>query len=320
MAPPTLAEVRAWARAEGIDVPDRGNLKKSVWTRYEAAHPPNVLAGRAAADELGDEGELTAADLPPADEPPAPPPAAPSAPASTAPASTGERRPRRPPRASASSAAAAVRGRVVKLFGGDGKPKRRGPRIKLDQFAENMWTDAAAAAPWPPLQKILTVQAPMAAETFDGAVAGTFIDPACQAAARVDKALRAVDGLLGPPLITAWICAFGRREVLPDGRIGDYDMRTKLGFGLLKYSLMQMDQITTTNLERVQARAEQMAGRAAAADAMIAFLFAPPPPPPAEAEAAAAAASSANGDGPPVPGFIYPQAPGMDDAGAGPGR
>ncbi|MDD7940084.1 ERCC4 domain-containing protein [Actinomycetospora lutea] len=35
---PSTAEVRAWARAEGIEVPDRGRLRPEVWERYRAAH------------------------------------------------------------------------------------------------------------------------------------------------------------------------------------------------------------------------------------------------------------------------------------------
>jgi ERCC4 domain/Lsr2 len=36
--PPTTAEVRAWARQQGIDVPDRGRLRPEVWEEYAAAH------------------------------------------------------------------------------------------------------------------------------------------------------------------------------------------------------------------------------------------------------------------------------------------
>jgi hypothetical protein len=35
---PSTAQVRAWARSEGIDVPDRGRLRPEVWERYRAAH------------------------------------------------------------------------------------------------------------------------------------------------------------------------------------------------------------------------------------------------------------------------------------------
>jgi len=38
-APPvTTAEVRAWARAHGVDVPDRGRLRPEVWQRYRDRH------------------------------------------------------------------------------------------------------------------------------------------------------------------------------------------------------------------------------------------------------------------------------------------
>lgn len=35
---PTTAHVRAWARAAGLDVPDRGRLRPEVWDAYRAAH------------------------------------------------------------------------------------------------------------------------------------------------------------------------------------------------------------------------------------------------------------------------------------------
>ncbi|PVZ14836.1 ERCC4 domain-containing protein [Actinomycetospora cinnamomea] len=35
---PSTAEVRAWARAQGIAVPDRGRLRPEVWDRYREAH------------------------------------------------------------------------------------------------------------------------------------------------------------------------------------------------------------------------------------------------------------------------------------------
>jgi len=36
---PTTAQVRAWARAMGISVPDRGRLRPEVWDAYRADHP-----------------------------------------------------------------------------------------------------------------------------------------------------------------------------------------------------------------------------------------------------------------------------------------
>jgi hypothetical protein len=36
-AEPTTAEVRAWARSSGLDVPDRGRLRPEIWTAYRRA-------------------------------------------------------------------------------------------------------------------------------------------------------------------------------------------------------------------------------------------------------------------------------------------
>lgn len=38
-ADPSTAQVRAWARAAGLDVPDRGKLRPEVWAAWRDAHP-----------------------------------------------------------------------------------------------------------------------------------------------------------------------------------------------------------------------------------------------------------------------------------------
>ena len=37
--PASVAEVRAWAIAEGMPVADRGRLRPEIWTAWEQAHP-----------------------------------------------------------------------------------------------------------------------------------------------------------------------------------------------------------------------------------------------------------------------------------------
>ncbi len=37
---PSIAEVRAWARGAGLDVPDRGRLRPEVWVAWQRAHIP----------------------------------------------------------------------------------------------------------------------------------------------------------------------------------------------------------------------------------------------------------------------------------------
>lgn len=36
---PSTAEVRAWARTQGLPVPDRGRLRPDIWQAWNSAHP-----------------------------------------------------------------------------------------------------------------------------------------------------------------------------------------------------------------------------------------------------------------------------------------
>jgi hypothetical protein len=38
---PSTAEVRVWARAAGLPVPDRGRLRPEIWQAWHDAHRPN---------------------------------------------------------------------------------------------------------------------------------------------------------------------------------------------------------------------------------------------------------------------------------------
>jgi hypothetical protein len=300
----STTDVRAWALEEGYDVKARGNLPKLVWEQYAQAHPD---------DEASAAGAVTEADYPAADGP----------------GETGETRPRPPARPAGSG----IRGRVAKLFAGPGKAGRKRARIPLDSFAENAWTDLAQVAPWPPLKMILGMQAAYAAAVFDDTVRGTFIDPLVQPVARADQTLRAVDGLLGPPLFTAAICAAhgvetdeaGRPRFGPDGW-PVWDARTKIMFAGLKYSLIQMDKIANLQVEEIEEKAAQMNARAEKADRLIEVMFGMMRRPADQGGAGdgpvpeAAVQQMGNVSRETRPGFLYPVPPAMDDTGADPGR
>ena len=49
---PTTAEVRAWARARGLDVPERGRLRPEIWTAYHRAHTADGAPHSYSAPEL----------------------------------------------------------------------------------------------------------------------------------------------------------------------------------------------------------------------------------------------------------------------------
>jgi hypothetical protein len=306
-----VAEVRAWARANGHDVGVKGRVPDDVQAAYDAAHPP----------ALDEDAGVTEADFPPAPDgdddatTPAPPP--PRRPAR-------ERRPRpvKPTRATG----------WKQLFGTGGKAKAKGPRTDLSEFAEDTWRDLAllTSGIMPPVSRVLTVQAPYAGEVFDTAVKGIpLVDAVLQPVARYSVSLRALNGLLGPAVFTAGICVSGEwvmREdgggpvIGPDGRPVPAP-RTAMMIGGLKYSLLQMSR--TADLSRVQERAEADAERMRQVDRLVDFILGYPPvpvpgqespaPSPQEAPPPAAAPGQVL-----VPSFTYPPPPQMDDIGAGP--
>ena len=49
---PTTAEVRAWARARGLDVSDRGRLRPEIWTAYHRVHTSDGAPHSYGAPEL----------------------------------------------------------------------------------------------------------------------------------------------------------------------------------------------------------------------------------------------------------------------------
>ena len=318
-------DVRQWLREErGYDVPVKGNVRKDWLEEYEAAHPEGGPGGEY------DEG-VTGADFPAASEPEPGPGAEPAAAAAVE-----QPRPKR--------VRPARRKLSERIWGGGDSRKKRprkrsGPRQPLGDFAEGMWTDFAELAPLLPLKRVLYAQAPYAGVVAEENIRGTFLDPVLQPVVRAEGALRAVNGLLGPPLFVLGICLTGRREqvagpggkplVGPDGQpVTDYDPRTKMMFAGLRYSLLQMNRASAARLPAIQERAEELAERGREVDEFIRFLFAMPE----QQQSAAvsmeeeairrAQAMMANGQAqpPPGPGFQYPEPPQMDGTGADPGR
>jgi hypothetical protein len=292
----SMTDVREWARQEGLQVSRKGAISKDLRQRYDDAH-----AEPGTPPEPDYDNGVTEADFPPPFAEPAP----------------AERQPRPP-------APARPAARFQKLFDRGKKSKKKHPRVSLADFAEGVWTDLAQVAPFPPLQRMLAIQSPYAATVFDDVVKGTVLDPLIQPAARADQAFRGLSGLIGPPLFTTAICVLGRREKLADGSPGDFDPRTKMMFGALKYSLMQMGRIADVNAEALAGKTQEMEDRARNADALIALLFAEqfahpagPDDEPSQQEEDNVRRPRQMGG---TPGFLYPQPPGMDGTGADPGR
>lgn len=314
------AEVRAWARDNGLEVSARGAIPSHITEAYEAVQG---AAGNGSYADPGDNAGVTEADFPPpledGDET-----------GSAAPKAPRERRPRavRPSRAKGKG--------WRNVFGGapGAKAKSRGgPRTDLSEFAEDTWRDLAmlSAGVLPPVSKVLTIQAPYAGVVFDEAVRGIpLVDAVLQPIARTSVSLRALNGLLGPAFFTTAICVQGewvlnedKSPVIgPDGRPIP-TQRTALMLGGLKYSLLQMSR--TADLSKVQERAEVDAERMRAVDKLVDFIFGFP-------AAQAQDHSSRSGNAQPqqegprmprpdavlIPTMTYPPPPQMDDLGARP--
>jgi len=341
MATAPITDVRAWARANGYDVKERGMISADIIDAYDDAHRAGpVLAGGAVIESSSypdlDAG-VTEADFPPAGdgapewiEPPGPDQPKPAKP-------TGGRRRRAPAKPKEDAKPRGPGGWVGRLFGGAGSHGRgRHARVSLDDFAQDTWTDLAwLAQPIPPLAKILTIQAPYAGVVFDEQVRGTVVDDALQPMARYAGVFRALNGLVGPPVYVGLICTAGRRVQVtgPDGApvlyppghpeqgrpVLAYDARTQMMFTGLRYSLLQMTKIADVRHEEIQARTEEAAGRARTVDALIESIFAiDGPPQPVSPSGPAAGAQP--GPGWFEPEFTYPEPPQMDSTGADPGR
>jgi hypothetical protein len=268
----TSTDVREWAKTQpGLagQVPERGPLPRTLREAYDAAHP-------APPAEPDYDGGVTEADFPPDESP----------------AAAAEQRPRRV------RGTAKPKGLRERLWGAKttskGKPKPK--RISLTSFVEDAWSDMAwLAAPLPPLQRVLYAQAPYAGVVLEDSVKGTVVDAVLQPVARAETAIRAVNGLMGPPAFVAAIMAKGQRVqvieyVDDDGNphpligadgspVTDYDTPTKFMFMGLKYCLLQMTKVSAVQLRAVQERAEDRLERGREVDRMIAWIFGLPEPP-----------------------------------------
>lgn len=318
MAEPS--EVRAWARGQGLEVSARGAIPADLAAQYEAAHAGNG-SGEYPAPEPDVDAGVTEADFPP-------PLGDSQEPSETVrPRAARERKPRvvkgpaRPGRKNWRQA----------FGGGTAKPRAKGPRTDLSEFAEDVWGDLAllASGVMPPVGRVLGIQAPYAGVVFDEAVRGLpLVDGLLQPIARASVSLRALNGLLGPVVFTTGLCVQGQwaenedgtTAYGPDGRPIPTP-RTAMMLGGLKYSLLQMSR--TADLSKVQERAEVNAERMRSVDMLVDFIMGYPPanaPAPAPGGYPDPSGPRSPSEGAPgqvlVPTFVYPPPPAMDDTGA----
>lgn len=170
----TAADVRAWLRESGEDVPARGPLAQADIDRYEAAHAPGPDYPEGMTDA---DFDLTEPEPPPVE-------------------------PETRPRTVATVKPAARFGNWRKAQGKKkGKPK---PRVPVDDLIAAVWRGLAGVArPLPATSRLLKIQAPVAGVILEDTVKGTVVDHWLQPLARTSKNAEAVFALAGPPILVA---------------------------------------------------------------------------------------------------------------------
>ena len=264
----TTTDVREWARAKGIDIGAHGRIPKAIADQYNS----EVLAETGTPEEEdfpgpGDayDGGVTAADFPP--EPPPEPPGHPA-----------EIKPRRIRPAKTGGVLARLR---KPKTGKPARPARKLPRVSLAGLIEDAWSQMAwAAAPIPPMQRLLYAQAPFAGVALEDALRGTIADRMLQPVARAEEKAKAVGGLVMPPVALLAVLATAPAPT----EIRNEDGSTVLAFPEptlahktalvnLRWSLCIMAETGHIHLEEYKAKAEAAQARGRQADEFMAWIL-----------------------------------------------
>lgn len=267
----TTTDVREWARAKGIDIGGHGRIPRDIQEQYNS----EILAETGTPDEdfpdLADiyDGGITAADFPP--EPPPEPAGHPD-----------EVKPRRiRPPARTGGVLARIRGPKTGKTGKTARPARKLPRISLAGLIEDAWSQMAwAAAPIPPMQRLLYAQAPFAGVALEDALRGTVADRLLQPVARAEEKAKAVGGLVMPPAALLAVLATAPQPT----EITNEDGTTVLAFPEpslahktalvnLRWSLCLMAETGKIHLEEYKAKAEAAQARGRQADEFMAWIL-----------------------------------------------
>lgn len=179
----TDAEIRAWARESGVDVPARGKVPDVVRDQYAAANPEADNPGLSADGPAPEHGYAETEQAPtrpvghPDEVPPTPPPS---------------------------------------RFGGVlGRPKSAAVRVRkehrrvsLETLASGAWTflgQMAQSRGLIPTGRALEMQAPVAGMILEDTLRGTVIDRIAQPLARGGESAKELWALLAPPALVTLV-------------------------------------------------------------------------------------------------------------------
>lgn len=255
----SVAEMRAWLKAEGFEPGVKGALKPEHVAAFEDAHPPE------GGPDYPDADFETAFPVVPAE------------------LDGGAARPKEtPPRRSKADRPGMA---FPNPFGNKGtrrkRPRARHARVGTEDLISGAWGVVSRfTRPVPPVSRILAIQAPVAGVLLEPAVKGTAVDRLLQPLARIEQQGKLAGGLIGPPLIVGAItwhlqqCANANPPTEPN------PVFMAAATEMLRESLLLYADVAGPKFaeaaERVQRREAQLGGPV---DDLMAFLFSQPPMP-----------------------------------------
>lgn len=177
----TDAEIRKWARGEGMDVAPRGKVPEDIRAAYDGAHASPDNPGLS---QDGPPPEHGYADAEPV----------PTRPQTAAEGHPDEVAPLPPP----------ARFPGLRRRGGAVREKRQHRRVSLESLAEGAWgvlANITASQGLVPTARALQLQAPIAGMILEDSLRGTVVDRIAQPIARGGEAAKEVGALLGVPVL-----------------------------------------------------------------------------------------------------------------------
>lgn len=245
-------DIRAWAKARGMEVSDRGRIPGAIVEEYEAAHPNGARA-----PEFEDDDEpvlITSQAVPGYTDEPEPEPAEEPAPVV---GRIEERKPQRPRRE-----------RLNRLRAKPKAPdgKKAFPRTSTADLLGMAYSGLgyvfSRSPDLVPVARSMDLIAPAAGEILDDAVKGTIIDTFLQPLARSGDRGRKVGAVTLLPLTTAIVAK--RPELYPGLK------------PVMQMALILSLEVSETPMKRIQKRAEAFQEKFGGIDlgAMLDGLFA----------------------------------------------
>lgn len=275
----TAKEMRVWARGQGMDPPERGQLPREMRVAYETANgvtpdfpteddfgptvfvdPPGADPNDFTYDESAMNGDVVTETRP----------ARPAAPRGRGKAAA------KPGSRSGAPRPSGVRGLFGRGKAGTPGGAKRKPRVTTEDMLAGIWRTAAKfATPLPPLQRTLRIQAPVAGMILEDAVRDTALDTILQPLARLSGQGKVIGALIGPPLIVTALML----HVQQSAAAGRDPNMVLMGIGqeALRSALMTWMEVAGPKFEIALQRETQFEEKyGKSVDDLILFLLAPP--------------------------------------------